>query len=144
MIELIRLVICTLALWPALAQAQGVVVAWGADIGQPPGSVGSSSPGSASASAISAGGGHSCAIQSGSGAVVCWGSDDLGQSSPPASVNGITGSASAIAAGGRSSLAIAVPEPGAAGLALVALVTLATLRLRGKRPRKELRALDRH
>ena len=36
MIELIRLVICTPALWPALAQAQGVVVAWGADIGQPP------------------------------------------------------------------------------------------------------------
>ena len=91
-----------------------------------------------SASAIAAGFQHSCAIQAGTGAVVCWGADSFGQASAPASVDGTMGSATAIAAGGDSSLAFAVPEPGAAGLALVALVTLATLRLRGKRPRKEL------
>ena len=76
--------------------------------------------------------------------MVCWGDNAFGQSSPPGSVDGTTGSASAIAAGSRSSLAIAVPEPGAAGLALVALVTLATLRLVGKRPQNDLRILDRH
>ncbi len=93
----IRLVVCTLVLWPALAEAQGLVVAWG-DLAQPPGSVAAGSP----------------------------------------------GSASAIAAGNRSSLAITVPEPDAAGLALLALVALATLRLRSKRPRNDLSALDCH
>ena len=131
MIERIRPVLCTLALWPALAQAQGRVVAWG-DVEQPPDYVAGISSGPASA--IAGGHDHSCAIQSGTGAVVCWGRDFDGQASPPASVDGTTGRASAISAGDRSSLAIAVPKPAAAGLALAALVTLATLRLRGRRP----------
>jgi len=91
------------------------VVCWGWDaFGQasPPASVDGTT---GSASAVSAGGEHTCAIQSGTGAVVCWGSgpkdpDFFGQASPPASVDGTTGSASAIAAAAHFSLAIAVPE----------------------------------
>jgi hypothetical protein len=71
------------------------------------------------ATAIAAGGYHSCAIQAGSGAVVCWGStfgplgggDSTRQATPPPSVDGTTGVASAIAAGAYHTLAIAVPEP---------------------------------
>jgi hypothetical protein len=53
---------------------------------------------SGTATAISANGAHSCAIQAG-GAVVCWGDDTSGASTPPASVDGTSGTASAISAG---------------------------------------------
>jgi hypothetical protein len=58
------------------------------------------------ASAIAAGGYHSCTIQGATGAVVCWGSDYDGQATPPGSVDGGTGTATAIAAGDSHSCAI--------------------------------------
>jgi hypothetical protein len=58
------------------------------------------------ATAIAAGGLHSCAIQAGTAAVVCWGRDFYGQATPPASVDGTAGSASAITAVGSVNCAI--------------------------------------
>jgi len=88
------------------ASADGPVVAWGQNgSGQatpPPevdGTVGT-------ASAISAGADHSCAIQAESGAVVCWGDNQYGQTTTPREVNGKTGTAIAIAAGGFHTCAI--------------------------------------
>src|SRR5262249_55043653 len=73
---------------------------WGLnDLGQaaPPPAVGAPTRGAATA--VTAGGNHSCAIAAPSGAVVCWGGNGSGESSPPASVDGTSGTASAIAAG---------------------------------------------
>ena len=78
-----------LAAHPALAS--GPVVCWDWDYyGQstPPPSVDGTT---GTATAIAAGGSHSCAIQAGTGAVVCWGDDDHGQATPPPSVDGTTG-----------------------------------------------------
>jgi len=67
---------------------------------------------SRTATAIAAGGHHSCAIQAGSGAVVCWGPGGSGQATPPPpSVDGSAGTATAIAAGHVHTLAIAGPPP---------------------------------
>jgi hypothetical protein len=104
------------------------VICWGRDdYGQasPPASVDGTS---GTASAIKAGGGHSCAIHTGTGSVVCWGFDNSGQSSPPASVDGTNGTASAIETGADHNIAIqTMPEPGAlmqlgAGIGLLALL----------------------
>jgi Regulator of chromosome condensation (RCC1) repeat/PEP-CTERM motif len=88
------------------ATAGGPVVGWGEipspyDYGQatPPDSVNGTD---GTATAIAAGGLHSCAIQAGTQAVVCWGWDTgpFGSQTPPDSVNGSSGTASAIASGG--------------------------------------------
>ena len=63
------------------------------------------------ASAITAGRNHSCAIQAGTGAVVCWGANGDGQATPPPSVDGTEGTASAIATGIYHNLAIAEAVP---------------------------------
>ena len=109
----------------------GGVVCWGANgSGDPPDSVNGTS---GTASAIAAGGSHSCAIQAGSGAVVCWGSNFFGEATPPAAVDGTTGSV-AIAAGGRHTLAL--PEPDAALLlasGVAGVVALGRRRIRNYR-----------
>jgi hypothetical protein len=124
---LIRLVICIAGLSAGGAQAQGIAVAWG-DAPKPPGSVGASSPGAASAIAAGSGSGRSCAIQAGTGALVCWGNDAVGRARAPASVDGTDGGAFAVAVEGRGSLAIAVPEPNSTALALATVLTLTLLR----------------
>jgi hypothetical protein len=112
------------------ARSDGPVVGWGSNIyGEttPPPSVDGTA--GAAATAIAAGGYHSCSIQAGTGKVVCWGYNGDGQAIPPASVDGTTtGTASAIAAGGNYTLAIAVPEPGELLLGLAAIGALACMR----------------
>src|SRR5262245_56604917 len=78
------------------ARAAGPVVGWG--LGAPPPMI--------SATAIAAGGFHSCAIRAGGGAVVCWGDAFDRQAAPRPSVDGTAGTASAIAAGYQHSCAI--------------------------------------
>jgi len=94
----------------APARSDGPVVGWGnSQFGQtaPPAAVTGTA---GTATAISAGGFHSCAIQAGTGNVVCWGAHHFlyehGQATPPASVNGAAGTATAIAAGSQHSCAI--------------------------------------
>jgi hypothetical protein len=80
---------------------------------------------------IAAGYFHSCAIQARTSAVVCWGYNNAFEATPPASVNGMAGTASAIATGDGYFLAIRrVPEPAAQGLGVVAIGTIAGLRIR--------------
>ena len=88
------------------ARSDGPVVGWGNDLdGQatPPvwvnGAVGT-------ATAIAAGGSHSCAIRAVTGNVVCWGRNDIGQATPPPPVNGGAGTATAISAGDSHTCAI--------------------------------------
>jgi hypothetical protein len=77
----------------------------------------------------------SCAIQAGTGAVVCWGYDSIAELTPPDSVNGTAATASAIAAGGGYTLAIqATPEPGICFANGTALVVLALMSHRARRP----------
>jgi hypothetical protein len=71
--------------------------------------------------AIAAGGSHSLAL-SAAGSIVAWGNDDVGQVSGAPTGTGFT----VIAASSGQSLA--VPEPAAALLASMALLTLAGLR----------------
>jgi len=84
----------------------GSVVGWGTNfVGQvaPPDAVNGVA---GTATAIAAGDGHGCAIQTGTGEVVCWGADYGGRSTPPDAVNGVSGTASEIAAGDDHSCAI--------------------------------------
>jgi len=66
---------------------------------------------SGTATDVSVGELHRCAIQAGTGSVVCWGDNSRGQATPPDAVNGVSGTATDIAAGGFHALAIAAPEP---------------------------------
>ena len=77
------------------ARGAGPVVGWG--LGSIP---------NITASAITAGIYHSCAIQTGTGAVVCWGENSYGAATPPPSVNGAAGTATAVAAAAWHSCAI--------------------------------------
>jgi hypothetical protein len=54
---------------------------------------------SGTATEVSAGYEHGCAIQAGTGDVVCWGSDSDGQATPPDAVNGVSGTATDVSAG---------------------------------------------
>jgi alpha-tubulin suppressor-like RCC1 family protein len=96
----------------AIQAGTGNVVCWGSNIA--PGDVtyaGQATPPDAvigvsgTATAVAAGGFHSCAIQAGTGTAVCWGWDHLGQSTPP---DNATGPAIDISAGGDHSCAIQV------------------------------------
>ncbi len=100
----------------AIQAGSGAVVCWGfphqycdetgcqgTGAASPPPSVDGTS---GTASAITAGWFHSCAIQAASGAVVCWGNVGDGQAMPPPSVDGTAGTATAIAAGFLHSCAI--------------------------------------
>jgi hypothetical protein len=128
----IRAAVLTLAFataWLAASAARsaGPVVGWGSNFrGQTtlPASVGGTT---GKATAISAGGAHSCAIQAVTANVVCWGYNDEGQTTPPASVDGTDGTATAIAAGGSHMLAIAAPEPATALLSAASLGSLLAL-----------------
>ena len=106
------------------------MVCWGANhYGQakPPLSVDGTT---GTARAITAGDGHSCAVQAETGAVVCWGDDYNEQTDPPDALDGRNGPASILAAGGTFTLAI--PEPAATALAAAALLTLALMKSRGR------------
>jgi hypothetical protein len=61
---------------------------------------------SGTATYISAGVSHSCAIQASTGHAVCWGDDSFDQATPPDSVNGVLGTATEITAGVFHSCAI--------------------------------------
>lgn len=115
------------------ARSDGPVVGWGSNgSGQatPPAAVNGTD---GTATAIAAGGRHSCAIQAGTGNVVCWGNDSGGQATPPAAVNGTNGTATAIAAGNSHTLAIAAPEPAAPLMSLASLGSLLVLARRRRR-----------
>ncbi len=85
----------------------GSVVGWGDEhYGQasPPDAVNGVS---GTATDVTAGGNHSCAIQAGTGNAVCWGSNFYGKATPPDAVNGVSGTAADITAGaGHHSCAI--------------------------------------
>jgi hypothetical protein len=86
------------------ARGAGPVVAWGDDNYQqtaPPDAVNGED---GTASAIGAGGTHSCAIQEGTGRVICWGSGT--QATPPPTVDGSAGTAVAVGTGSGHSCAI--------------------------------------
>ena len=96
----------------------GFVVGWGDD------TYGQATPLDAvagvgeTATDVSAGGEHSCAIQAETGNVVCWGHNYwggtdtyLGQATPPDAVNGVSGTATDIAAGWHPQLC----DPGGHG-----------------------------
>ena len=88
------------------ARSAGPVVGWGYDFydqATPPSAVNGTT---GTATAISAGGIFSCAIQAVTGNVVCWGDNAYSQATPPPSVNGTDGTAIAISAGGYHSCAI--------------------------------------
>lgn len=99
------------ALLPAAARGDGPVVAWGGTV-TPPAVDGTDG----TASALSAGWRHVCAIQAGTGIVVCWGnSTNFGGdfpslprrvTQPPGAVTGIQGTAFAIASGYNHACAI--------------------------------------
>jgi len=90
----------------AMSASNGPVVGWGWD------DDGQATPSdtvngvSGTATDISSGQNHSCAIQAGTGGVVCWGSNVYGQATPPDVVNGVSGTATDIVAGNRFSCAI--------------------------------------